>query len=255
MAYMITAHSGCENTDRDSIESIDIALQYNADAIEIDVRRALDGQLRISHNRLSEEEYLGKATLDDVFEKVKNTYLLINCDIKEPAALYYVLDKAKDFGIKKDRLIITGCTSAEQIVRDPFLVENAQLYVNLEQILKYDFFKEHQFKDLAEFLENLDEPTGDVKYEFVMDSETIDKVISYCKLLKVYGVNLPYQVLTEEFAKRLNDANVLFSVWTVNDRDLALHLLEMNVANITTRSIKDIISTRNTFVEGRLTNG
>ena len=37
-APIITAHSGCEATEIDSLDSIDKALEYGADAIEIDVR-------------------------------------------------------------------------------------------------------------------------------------------------------------------------------------------------------------------------
>ena len=35
---MITAHSGCEGTGIDTMESIEKALEFGADAIEIDVR-------------------------------------------------------------------------------------------------------------------------------------------------------------------------------------------------------------------------
>lgn len=251
MKCMITAHSGCENTERDSLESIDKAILLNADAIEIDVRRAPDGVLRLTHNLLTEDEYKTKARIEDAFAIIQNTNLLVNCDLKEPSTLYYVIDKAKEYGIYKDRLILTGCTSAEQLVRDPHLNDFAQIFVNLEQILKYDYFQERKFDSVAEFLENLDEPAGRVKYEFNLD-QSAERIISYCKLLGVAGLNLPYQVLTESSAKQFNEAGILLSVWTVNDRELALHLLDMDVFNITTRSVIDIMSARSDFFEKRL---
>lgn len=254
MKCMITAHSGCENTEWGSLESIEKAIALNADAIEIDVRRAPDGVLRLTHNALSEEEYSAKVRIEEAFALIKDTNLLVNCDLKEPSTLYYVIDKSKEYGLNKDRLILTGCTSAEQLVRDPHLNDFAQIFVNLEQILKYDYFQEHKFNSVAEFLENLDEPVGRVKYEFNMD-EYADRVISYCKLLGVAGLNLPYQVLTEPFANKLNEVGILFSAWTVNDKDLAYHLLEMNPANITTRSVNDLLITRAEFYERRLWNG
>lgn len=244
---MITAHSGCEGTERDSLESIEKALQYNADAIEIDVRRAQDGVLRLSHNLLSEDEYKSKALVADAFDRIKNTDLLVNCDIKEPAALYYTLDLAASFGLTRERLIITGCTSAEQLVRDPHLVDKAQVFANIEQLLKYDYFMSHIFSGVHDFLQNLDEPVGKVKYEFQMNDETIQKVIDYCKLLHVQGLNLPYQVLDDHFAEVMNEEHVPFSVWTVNDKVLAGHLLLLNAFNITTRAVKDIEDAKKTF--------
>ena len=54
---MITAHSGCEETEIDSMESIELALEYGADAIEVDVRVDHNKELRIGDilicNRIS----------------------------------------------------------------------------------------------------------------------------------------------------------------------------------------------------------
>lgn len=246
-AQIITAHSGCEGTERDSLESIEQALLLDADAIEIDVRRAQNGVLRLSHDLLSEEGYKSKSLAADAFDRIRDTDLLVNCDIKEPAALYYVLDMAADFGLSRDRLIITGCTSAEQLVRDPHLNDRAQVYANIEQLLKYDYFMSHSFADLREFLQNLDEPMGRVKYQFQMDPATVQRVIEYCRLLGVSGLNLPYQVLTDEFAAAMNEAGLPFSVWTVNDKVLAGHILEMHAFNITTRAVKDIVGVKKDF--------
>ena len=53
---MITAHSGCEGTGIDTMESIEKALTFNADAVEIDIRMDPFGVLRISHDPLSIED-------------------------------------------------------------------------------------------------------------------------------------------------------------------------------------------------------
>ena len=75
---MITAHSGCEGTGIDTMESIEKALEFGADAIEIDVRMDPFGDLRISHDPLSLEDYLRKNPLADVFQRVQSSSLLIN---------------------------------------------------------------------------------------------------------------------------------------------------------------------------------
>ena len=37
---MITAHSGCEGTARDSLDSVECAIRLGADVVEMDIRKA-----------------------------------------------------------------------------------------------------------------------------------------------------------------------------------------------------------------------
>lgn len=48
----ITAHSGCDGTPDNSLEFVRHALQTNADALEVDVRKTKDGILAISHDAI-----------------------------------------------------------------------------------------------------------------------------------------------------------------------------------------------------------
>ena len=98
---MITAHSGCEDTPTDSLESIDKALEFGADAIEVDVRVDQNGELRISHNSVSQEDYYEKVTLQTVLDRIRFTDLAINFDIKEQAALYKTLEEAERLGFPR----------------------------------------------------------------------------------------------------------------------------------------------------------
>ena len=63
---LITAHSGCEGTGIDTMESVEKALLFGADAVEIDVRMDPFGDLRISHDPLSIEDYFKKNPLEDL---------------------------------------------------------------------------------------------------------------------------------------------------------------------------------------------
>ena len=240
MKQMITAHSGCEGTDRDSLESIYKAIELNADAIEVDIRLDKNGNIKISHNAETEEVYKTKPNLEDVFEIIKDTNLIINCDIKEYQALYYLFDVSEKYGINRDRLIITGCTSVEQLVRDPELTSKAMVYVNIEEITKYDFLSVNN--SVAENIKFYD--PEDVKNDILFKDFDINRVIEYCKALNVEGVNIPYWILTEEIADKLNKANVLFSVWTVNETELARKIFKLNAKNITTRAVKAVLDAK-----------
>ena len=91
MKPMITAHSGCEGTARDSMESVELALALGADAVEMDIRRAPDGLLYSSHDRQTGSEIAKKHPLEAVFRRIADTPMKVNSDIKEPFAIPGVL--------------------------------------------------------------------------------------------------------------------------------------------------------------------
>lgn len=239
----ITAHSGCENTPRDSMESIERAIQLGADVVEMDIRRAPDGVLRISHNPLTEEEYQEKPALESVFLRLRDTELSLNCDIKEAAALYDTLDMAASFGFGKERLILSGCTSPEQIARDPALVRRARLYVNVEEALKLLFFQRRQKGYTAEFQTLMSDPWLLLREGEVPDV-WLEEVVQFAKAFRVQGINLPFRLLTDSFVKKMQSAEVPFSVWTVNDPEKIERCVREGAENITTLEVGKALEKR-----------
>ena len=122
----ITAHSGCEQLPKDSLASVDCALELQADAAELDVRRTRDGRLYISHNACTGEEIAQRITLEQVFDRIRGTGLRMNCDIKEAFAVSSTLDLADSCGIPREQLILTGAVSAETLAMEPWITERAQ---------------------------------------------------------------------------------------------------------------------------------
>lgn len=258
---IITAHSGCEGTGIDTMESIEKALFYGADAIEIDVRLDPFGDMRISHDPLSIEDYLQKNLLDNVFQRVRTTSLLINFDIKEKAALYKTLDAASNDGFPMDRLIFTGCTAPDQLINDPQLARRANFFINLEELLKYVFvchkeeFRKDVFQTLMEepFLILIDE---DNEFPDIYFSESVtirQKIYAISKIVreKIYedtvriyqetkaaAVNLPKVLLYTRMVEIMKACDIPLSVWTVNEPDMVRRCLEAGARNITTQKIQ-----------------
>ena len=243
----ITAHSGCEGTERDSLETIERALRYGADIIEMDVRMAPTGVLRISHNRMTAEEYEAKPTLEEVFRRIKDTHLRINCDLKEQSTLYAVLLLGERMGLGADRLILSGCTSPEQLARDPEIVKRAAVYLNMEEILKYLY--------LAEGAEGCDTRFRDLMsrpWSMMGPAPTPERWLSHivrcCKMLGVQGLNLPKDRLPEELIVLCHEAELPFSVWTVNEPEIMDKCLRVGAENITTLEVKLAVEKREAFL-------
>ncbi len=258
---MITAHSGCEGTGIDTMESIEKALEFGADAVEIDVRMDPFGDLRISHDPLSLEDYLRKNPLEDVFRMVLPTSLLINFDIKEQAALYKTLDAAQNYGFPTERLIFSGCTTPVQLTNDSAIAQKANFFLNLEEVLKYIYVNRKEEFRREIFLMLMEEPfiilidenselpdvylSEAVKFRHKIDavSRTLREKI-FEDMIRTYqetmaaAANMPKFLLWSHAIDILKAGNIPLSVWTVNEPELVRRCIETGVYNITTRRIR-----------------
>lgn len=243
----ITAHSGCEGTEQDSLLSVEKALALGADAVELDVRRAQDHVLRISHNPLTLEEYREKHTLEDVFTLIKDTGIKLNCDIKEAAALEDTLQLADEFGFGKDRLILSGCTSPEQLARDRSIVRRASVQLNLEEILKFLYLADQLPGCMSDFETLMQSPWQMLRAmpegQTVFD-RWLPRVVELAKLLEVDGINLPHWILSEQMAEAFRENGINFSVWTVNDAEKIGRCIRLGAQNVTSRTVRLALDTR-----------
>ena len=244
---MITAHSGCEETEIDSMESIELALEYGADAIEVDVRVDRNKELRISHDEVSPEEYSQKLTLQDVFEKISRSEMVLNCDIKEQEALYRTLDEAEKFRFPAERLVLSGCTGVEQLARDQSLAKRARFFLNIEEVLKIVLIHRAADFDLKDFILLMNDPWKLLKGKAAYLADTwIDDTVRCYQMIPCSAVNMPKIMLNTPIAAALRDAGIPLSVWTVNEPELIRVCLTEDVSNITTRYIRRALRIRNT---------
>lgn len=245
---IITAHSGCEFTQIDTMESIDMALEYGADAAEVDVRQDQAGELRISHNALSLEEYRQKLTLREVFDRIRDTGLILNCDLKEQAALYRTLNEAELYGFPKERLILSGCTGLEQLARDPALVNRARFFLNIEEVLKFVCIHREKELSIDRIMLLMSDPWVILKENGMEIRDVwIEDTIRCYQMLRVEAANLPKTFLDTRMVRGLKGAGIPLSVWTVNEIELVRACLDTEVVNITTRQVRQAVRLRDDF--------
>ena len=95
-SFTYTAHTGCVNTKDNSLDSIDAAVQYGADIVEIDLNFTADGQPVLSHD----DPVGGEVSIDEAFEKIsKCDGLKVNVDVKNTTNLRAVVNAAEKYGI------------------------------------------------------------------------------------------------------------------------------------------------------------
>ena len=127
---MITAHAGADALSDNSLAYVRHALASAADALEIDVRRAAAGELRLGHDAADD----GLPTLEEVFALLRDTPgKRVNCDLKEPGLQEAVCALAREHGLA-GRVILTGTTDAALYAASPAQREIAALWLNAELV-------------------------------------------------------------------------------------------------------------------------
>ncbi len=241
---MITAHSGCEQTLRDSMDSLVRAVDLGAPAAEIDVRMDETGVMRMSHDKKeSQAVYEACVTIEQIMAFAAQNGLALNCDMKEPGLICQVLAMAKKYAIPRQRLWITGAISAERLIQDPDMTKSARFFLNIEEILKYLYLRRCDASELAAFDSIITEPWKFTKPWREEMPKYIGDVITIWRTCGAEGLNLPHWALDAETARQLSRAEVPVSVWTVDKEEIADRLLsypESSIVNITTRQVQMI---------------
>lgn len=217
MTTMITAHAGADGLPDNSLAYVRHALASAADALEVDVRRAPDGTLRLGHD--SADRRL--PTLGAVFALLTETPSLhVNCDLKEPGLQEDVCALARDYGLA-GQLILTGTTDAAAWAASPQARETAELWLNPELLL-------------PDFYEKAEDPA--------YRRRAAEELCSFCERNGLTTVNIHYRLAETELASRLSQAGVALSVWTVNEPEDIRRLLAAGVRNLTTRKLSEALA-------------
>ena len=103
--FTITAHAGAFNTPDNSMESVEAAIKYGAKSIEVDVRSRPDGTVVMGHDIIPTNT--NGTELKSVFERIKDTDIILNLDIKEIKLLPALHDLLVEYGLL-DRVFLTG---------------------------------------------------------------------------------------------------------------------------------------------------
>lgn len=209
---MITAHAGADALPDNSLSYVRHALASAADALEIDVRRARDGSLRLGHDAADD----GLPTLEEVFALLRDTPgKRVNCDLKEPGLQEAVCALARGCDLA-GRVILTGTTDASLYASSPAQQEIAALWLNVELVVPgiYPRAQEHAFRRAA-----------------------AEATIAFCRQYGLSTVNLHHRLADGDFGAAMREAGLALSVWTVNEEADIRRFLHTGVRNLTTRNL------------------
>ena len=200
--FTITAHTGCENTPANSLESIKKGAECGADIVEFDIRFDKNNNPILSHD----EPTGGEVTLEQAFAKLAEyENLKVNLDIKCTTNLKAVQTLAEKYNLL-DRAFYTG------------------VFVEFVDAVKTDSPK------LPYFLNITDVIPPDEHTEEYLDS-LVEKVRSYGAL----GINFHFGNASEKLVEAFHKNGLQVSIWTVNEAEDFRRIIKFNPDNITTK--------------------
>ena len=199
--FTLTAHTGCDGTADNSLDSITVGYVSGADAVEFDLSFNNDGVAVLSHD----EPVGGEVTLDEAFSHLKQfKNLLINVDVKRTDDLKQVAECAKKHGVF-DRMFYTGitCEDVEAVISNT--------------------------PDVPYYL-NVSVPAGKGN-----DTQYISELIEEVKTLGAIGLNFRYTSCSKKLVDMFHEQGLLVSIWTVNNRFDMKKALSYGADNVTTK--------------------
>jgi len=161
---LITAHTGCDNTLPNTLESVVVGMKSGADFVEVDVRSTLDGiavlfhddyidtkdsgEVRINDLTFSELNELSKKNslsenhisqiirLEEAISVAKDFGGYLNIDIKDDLCIVPMIKQIKKAGMI-DSTVITGCKYSRALALKKDYPE-FQVLLNLDKDLLLD---------------------------------------------------------------------------------------------------------------------
>lgn len=207
--FTITAHTGAFETEDNSLEFVEAAINHNVEIIEIDIRQRPDGTLVMAHDiALTNNDGVA---LEAAFELLKAADCRINLDIKEARTLNALYDMLEKYELL-DRAFLTGIDVLNIKAVKESKCKDMPYYYNC-QVSRIQIFSEDYQKRLLKTLE---------------ESGAI-------------GINCNYKYASGTLSDLLHDNGYLFSVWTVNNELIMKRALSILPDNITTKEYDKLI--------------
>lgn len=198
--FTVTAHTGANKTEDNTIPSLKVALTSGADIVEFDLNVDKNGELVLSHDTPKEDN---SPSFEEALLVVKeHEGIRINIDIKTTENI----DKAQETIIRTgmlDRVFYTG-------VMEKFVADVRE-----------------KSPKVAYYLNCYPTPLE------VASSAGCDKIVDHVIEVGAIGVNINHMLVTPHLVEACHKKNLLISAWTINNESDMKKFLAMGVDNIT----------------------
>lgn len=205
--FTVTAHTGCEDTNDNSLEAIKKGYDSGADIVEFDVHFNSSGEPVLAHDYAANDSVKLKDAFDLIAEYED---LRVNVDCKTTDNLKAIVATAEECGVK-DRIFYTGIE-----VKD---VESVKA----------------QTPEVKYYLNKAVDITRK------NDEHYIRSLVTLTKAVEAAGLNIHFSEASKKMVEIFHSEGLEISVWTVNKKIDMYKVLALGCDNITTRQPSKLI--------------
>lgn len=212
--FTVTAHTGCEGTPDNSLDSIRAGVAAGADIVEIDLHFLPDGTPVLKHDAPTASEADTLPTLDSAFELLSSLDVKMNVDVKSTANMPSVVSLAEKHGVT-DKIFFTGVD--EEFA--PAVKSGAPTipyYLNVKVDKKKN-----------------------------ADPAYLSSLVQKVKSCGAVGINTKFTNCSKKLVDAFRSEGLPVSIWTAKTKSQMYHCLSLEPDNITTRKpsvLRKIIS-------------
>lgn len=201
--FTITAHTGAFNTEDNTIDSVQKAIDENVEILEIDIRQRPDGTVVMGHDIITTNNDGTEVTA--VFRMIKETDILINLDIKETKVLAPLHDLIVEYGLI-DQVFLTGI--------EPH--QTKAVKERCPDIMYYINYKPSRIK--------------------IFSDDYQQKIIDLLEETGAVGINCQFNYASRTLSDVLHKDGYKLSVWTVDHKRSIKRMLVSKPDNITSHN-------------------
>ena len=246
---LITAHSGCNNTPPNSMESLIVGMESGADFVEVDVRSEKNGLPVLFHDGFIKTINQGQINICDYTLSELNNFIksdpILKKQYSEIITFTIAVAMAKDYGCFlnvdiKDDLCIDPMA---MIIKEANMVDSV-IVTGCKYKRAYSLKKKYpDFQVLLNIGKKVLEENG--KSAFLIAEEVCRMAVdaSCC------GINIEFKYLTDELIHTAQRRFLPISIWTLKESDNLDAYFKMGLYSITTTAVDLLVEKRKRFTE------
>jgi len=219
---MVIGHRGAAGHEvENTIPSIDKAISFGVDAVEVDVFLCKSGELVVFH-----DENLSRLTNSNAFiesltlDSIKKIEVFNNHKIPTLNEVIKFINNRIHLNIE-----LKGINTAKPTYK---LLKS--IFSNKKQLIEKISISSFNWNEL-EIIYDLDK---DIQTAVLVEERPVEMAINQAKKINAKAINIDFKLLNKKVVKKIKSENLIINAWTVNEINQIERIINLGVDGIIT---------------------
>ena len=219
---MVIGHRGAAGHEvENTIPSIDKAISFGVDAVEVDVFLCKSGELVVFHDKnlsrlTNSDAFIESLTLDSI----KKIEVFNNHKIPTLEEVIKFINNRVHLNIE-----LKGLNTAKPTYK---LVKS--IFSNKKQLIDKISISSFNWNEL-DIIHELDK---DIQTAVLVEKKSVEMAIIQAKKINAKAINIDFKLLNKKVVKKIKSENLIINAWTVNEINQIKRIMNLGVDGIIT---------------------